>query len=313
MDANDVLDALSDEGVVSGEDLAERFGVSRNAVWKHVETLRDAGFGVESTGDGYRLDEDGVPGYGGLAVEYRLRTDGRTDYVGTEIEYHGTVESTNDLAVERARGGVEEGYVVLADEQTGGRGRRERVWESPSGGVWTSVVLRPDFAPRDASLVTLAASVAVARAAETEGVKATIKWPNDVLIDGEKLCGILVEMEADAESISHAVVGIGLNANAKPDVPDASPTSLAEHVGEVDRGVLTANLLAELEDAYETGDGVLDEWRERSSTLGREVRVETPNETVEGVAERIDGTGALVVSTDEGERVVTAGDCVHLR
>jgi BirA family biotin operon repressor/biotin-[acetyl-CoA-carboxylase] ligase len=313
MDANDVLDALADEGVVSGEDLAERFGVSRNAVWKHVETLRDAGFGVESTGDGYRLGEDGVPGYGGLAVEYRLRTDGRTDYVGTEIEYHGTVESTNDLAVERARGGVEEGYVVLADEQTGGRGRRERVWESPSGGVWTSVVLRPDFAPRDASLVTLAASVAVARAAETEGVKATIKWPNDVLIDGEKLCGILVEMEADAESISHAVVGIGLNANAKPDVPDASPTSLAEHVGEVDRGVLTANLLAELEDAYETGDGVLDEWRERSSTLGREVRVETPNETVEGVAERIDGTGALVVSTDEGERVVTAGDCVHLR
>jgi BirA family biotin operon repressor/biotin-[acetyl-CoA-carboxylase] ligase len=311
MDAKNVLNALADEGVVSGEELAERFGVSRNAVWKHVETLRDAGFIVESTSDGYRLSS--VPKYGGFAVKYRLRDRGGTKYIGNEIEYHDFVESTNDIAVERAREGVEEGYVVLADEQTGGRGRRERVWESPSGGIWTSVVLRPDFAPRDASLVTLAASVAVARGVEETGVEPTIKWPNDVLIDGEKLCGILVEMEADAERVSHAVVGIGLNANAKPDVPDASPTSLAEHVGKVDRATVTANLLAELEDAYESGDGILDEWRERSSTLGREIRVETPNETIEGVAERIDDTGALVVSTDKGERVVTAGDCVHLR
>lgn len=311
MDAKDVLDALDKDGVVSGEELAESFDVSRNAVWKHVETLRDAGFVVESTGDGYRLES--VPEYGGLAVAYLLRERGGTEYVGNEIEYHDSVVSTNDLAVERAREGVAEGYVVLADEQTGGRGRRERVWESPSGGVWTSVVLRPDFAPRDASLVTLAASVAVARAVEETGVEPTIKWPNDVLVEGKKLCGILVEMEADAESISHAVVGIGLNANAKPDVPDASPTSLAEHVGEVDRAALTANLLAELEDAYEAGDGILDEWRERSSTLGSDVRVETPNETLEGKAESIDETGALVVSTKDGERVVTAGDCVHLR
>lgn len=311
MDAKDVLDALDREGVVSGGELAERFGVSRNAVWKHVETLRDEGFVVESTGDGYILET--VPEYGGLAVTYRLRERGGTEYIGNEIEYHDTVESTNDLAVERAREGVDEGYVVLADEQAGGRGRRERVWESPSGGIWTSVVLRPDFAPRDASLVTLAASVAVARAVEDVGVNATIKWPNDVLVDDEKLCGLLVEMEADAESISHAVVGIGLNANTKPDVPDASPTSLSEQVGEVDRASLTADTLAELEDTYEAGDGILDEWRKRSSTLGREVRIETPNETFEGMAERIDETGALVVSTDEGERVVTAGDCVHLR
>jgi len=310
MDARDVLEALVEgDGVVSGGELAARFGVSRNAVWKHIETLRDAGFVVESTGEGYILDS--VPEYGGLAVAYHLRD--RTDYVGNVIEYHETVESTNDLAVERAREGVSEGYVVLADEQKGGRGRRERVWESPSGGVWTSVVLRPEFPPRDASLVTLAASVAVARAVENEGVEPTIKWPNDVLIDGKKLCGILVEMEADAESVSHAVVGIGLNANTKPDVPEASPTSLAEHVGEVDRAPLTAEILVELEDAYEAGDGILNEWRERSSTLGREVRVETPNETLEGTAERVDETGALVVSTEEGERTVTAGDCAHLR
>jgi len=309
MNARDVLEELTGGGVVSGGELADRFGVSRNAVWKHVERLRDEGFAVESTGDGYRLGD--VPEYGGLAVAYHLND--RTEYVGHEIEYHETVESTNSIAVEAARDGVDEGYVVLADEQTGGRGRRRREWSSPSGGVWTSVVLRPEFAPRDASLVTLAASVAVARAVESAGVDATIKWPNDVLVDGDKVCGILVEMEADAESIAHAVVGIGLNAKAAPDVPDASPTSLAEHVGEVDRAALTADLLAELEDSYESGGAVLDEWRERSSTIGKRVRVETPNETLEGVAERVDETGALVVSTDDGERTVTAGDCVHLR
>jgi BirA family biotin operon repressor/biotin-[acetyl-CoA-carboxylase] ligase len=309
MDARDALEALADGEVVSGEALAEEFGVSRNAVWKHVERLREEGFGVESTPDGYRLDS--APEYGGLAVAYRL--GGRTEYVGHEIEYHGTVESTNALAVERAREGVDEGYVVLADEQTGGRGRRRREWASPSGGVWTSVVLRPELAPRDASLVTLAASVAVARAVDAAGVDATIKWPNDVLVDGDKVCGILVEMEADAERVAHAVVGIGLNANAAPEVPDASPTSLAERVGEVNRAKVTADLLAELEDAYEAGGDIIDEWRERASTIGREVRVETPNETVEGVAEGVDETGALRISTDEGERVVTAGDCVHLR
>ncbi|MCX2819210.1 biotin--[acetyl-CoA-carboxylase] ligase [Haladaptatus sp. F3-133] len=309
MDARDVLDALADGDVVSGEALADEFGVSRNAVWKHVETLRDEGFGVESTPDGYRLDE--VPEYGGLAVSYRL--GGRTRYVGHGIEYHDTVESTNSVAVERAREDVNEGYVVLANEQTGGRGRRRRDWSSPSGGIWTSVVLRPELAPRDASLVTLAASVAVARAVEKTGVDATIKWPNDILVDERKLCGILVEMEADAERVAHAVVGIGLNANSVPDVPDASPTSLAEHVGEVDRASVTADVLAELEKAYETGADIVDDWRERTSTLGRRVRVETPNETVEGTAEGVDGTGALRISTDGGERVVTAGDCVHLR
>jgi BirA family biotin operon repressor/biotin-[acetyl-CoA-carboxylase] ligase len=120
-------------------------------------------------------------------------------------------------------------------------------------------------------------------------------------------------MQADAERVDHAVVGIGLNANATPDVPDASPTSISEHVGEVDRATVTADVLAELEDAYETGDGIVDEWRERASTIGREVRVETPDETVEGVAEGVDDTGALRISTEGGERVVTAGDCIHLR
>jgi len=311
MEAVDVLEALDGEGVVSGGEIADRHGVSRNAVWKHVETLREEGFGIESADDGYRLDE--LAEYGPTVVRHRLRRMG-VDYIGGEVEYHDTVDSTNQVAVERAREGVKEGYVVLAGEQTAGRGRRERKWESPEGGVYASVVLRPSFGPRDASLVTLAASVAVSRAVEDQGVGPTIKWPNDVLVDGRKVCGILVEMQADAERIEHSVVGVGINANAKPDVPDAGPVSLAEVVGEdVDRGEVTSDFLAQLENLYENTDEVLDEWRERSSTLGKRVRVETQNETVEGVAEGIDDTGALRVSTDGGDRVVSAGDCVHLR
>lgn len=311
MDAVDVLEALDGGGVVSGGEIADKHGVSRNAVWKHVETLRGEGFDVESTDDGYKLNE--LADYGPTVVRHRLRKKG-VEYIGNEIEYHESVGSTNEAAVEKARDGVSEGYVVLAGKQTAGRGRRERDWESPEGGVYTSVVLRPSFGPRDASLVTLATSVAVSRAVEAQDVEATIKWPNDVLVDGRKVCGILVEMQADAERIEHAVVGVGLNANAKPDVPDAEPVSLAEVGGEeVDRGEVTADLLSELESLYENTDEVLDEWRERSSTLGKRVRVETPNETIEGVAEGIDDTGALRVSTDGGDRVVSAGDCVHLR
>jgi len=132
-------------------------------------------------------------------------------------------------------------------------------------------------------------------------------------VDGAKVCGILIEMEADAESISHAVVGVGLNANSKPEVPETDPSSLAEAVGEVDRGEVASDILAELEALYEKREEVLDEWRERASTLGREVRIETTDEIIKGTAEGIDETGALRVSTEGGDRVVTAGDCVHLR
>lgn len=297
-----ILDALSD-GPVSGPEMAEALGVSRAAVWKHVEALREEGFGIESRSNGYVLSGGGD--FGGASVEHGLSAP-------FEVEYHDSIANTNDRARELADAG-ESNIAVLADEQTGARGRLDRTWDAPSGGIYLSLVCRPDLPPAQAPIYTLAAAVATAEALRGVGVDAEIKWPNDVLVDGDKLCGILVEMQADAESIDHAVVGIGLNANAAPDVPDASPTSLAEHVGEVDRAGLTAGLLAELEDAYESGDGVLDEWRDRTSTLGRRVRVETPNETVEGVAERVDETGALVLSTDDGDRTVTAGDCVHLR
>ena len=304
-----LLAALED-GPVGGPTLADRLGVSRAAVWKQVEALRDEGFVIESGDEGYRVV--GVPDYGAAALAFGLDAP-------YDIEYEARIASTNDRARELAEGGAAD-VVVVADEQTGGRARLDREWTAPSGGVWASLVLRPERPPAEIPMYTLAAAVAVARAAREAGVEATIKWPNDVLVAGEegerKLCGILTEMEGEADRVSWLVLGPGVNANVDRDALPPGATSLRAEVGDVDRRTFLQRALEEIHDL--TGEGadlraVLDAWREYASTLGRRVRVETPSGAVEGRAVDVRFPGSLVVETDDGERVVHAGDCDHLR
>ena len=309
-----VLEALA-EGPVGGPALADRLGVSRAAVWKQVEALREAGFEVASTKKGYELR--GVPEFGGAAVEYGLEAP-------FEVEYHDAVPSTNDRARKLAAEGRED-VVVLADAQTGGRGRLDREWASPSGGVWLSILVRPDVPPAHAPAFTLAAAVATARAAREAGADAVIKWPNDVLVAGDsgddaptgerKLAGILTEMEGEADRISWLVVGVGVNANVDPgELPSEQPaTSLRAEVGDVDRRLFTQRLLEEFHEHRGGLEGVVDAWREHAGTLGRRVRVETPTGEVVGEAVDVRFPGTLVVDTGEGREEVTAGDCEHLR
>jgi BirA family biotin operon repressor/biotin-[acetyl-CoA-carboxylase] ligase len=302
-----VLDALAD-GPVSGPDIADRLDVSRAAVWKHVEALRDAGFEIASTDAGYELAA--VPDLGGEAVECGREAP-------FEGEYHDAVPSTNDRARELAAEGRED-VVVLADEQPGGRGRLNRAWSSPSGGIWLSILCRPTVPPADAPAFTLAAAVATTRAAREAGVDAVIKWPNDVLVpDGEgdtrKLAGILTEMEGEADRVSWLIVGIGVNANV--DVADLveGATSLRAETGDVDRRAFTQRLLEEFHDLRTDLERVVPAWREHADTLGRRVRVETPGGEVVGEAIDVEFPGTLVVETDEGPVRVTTGDCEHLR
>jgi len=315
-----VLDALAD-GPVSGPELAERIGVSRAAVWKHVEALREAGFQIASDDDGYALES--VPEFGGPAIEYGLDAP-------FEIEYHDSIGSTNVRARELATDGASD-VVVLADRQTGGRGRLDREWVSPSGGVWLSLCCRPAVPTTYAPAFTLAAAVAVTRAAREAGVDARIKWPNDVVvpaaesdesgrsdeIDGgeRKLAGILTEMEGEADRVSWVVVGIGVNANVDPaDLPgEANATSLRAAVGDVDRRAFTQRLLEEFSALRGDLDAVIPAWREYATTLGRRVRVDTPGGEVVGDAVDIEFPGALVVDTGTERVTVTAGDCEHLR
>jgi BirA family biotin operon repressor/biotin-[acetyl-CoA-carboxylase] ligase len=303
-----LLDALS-AGPVTGPELADRLGVSRAAVWKQVESLREEGFVVESGPEGYVVSD--VPAYGAAAVEFGLDAPYR-------VEYHDAVASTNDRGRELAAAG-ESDVVVLADEQTGSRGRLDRPWTAPSGGVWASLVLRPDVPPSRAPVFTLAAAVAATRAAREAGVDAAIKWPNDVLVGddgvrgGRKLAGVLTEMEGEADRVSWLVVGIGVNANV--DAADLPPeaTSIEAEVGPVDRRAFVQRLLEEFASLAADTDDVLPAWREYAATLGRRVRVETPDGVVEGEAVDVRPPGALVVRTDEGDVTVHAGDCDHLR
>lgn len=306
-----LLDALAD-GPVAGPELADRLGVSRAAVWKQVESLREAGWGIESTDDGYRVA--GVPEFGGAAIEFGLDAP-------FEVEFHDSIGSTNERARELADEGRED-VAVVADEQTAGRGRLDRGWTGPAGGIYSSLLLRPDVPPAHAPVYTLAAAVAVTRAAREAGVDASIKWPNDVLVvdedeerGGKKLCGILTEMEGEADRVAWLVVGIGINANVSADaLPDGATSLQAERGESVDRRTFTQRLLETFDDLRSDPDSILDAWREHAATLGQRVRVETPGGEVVGEAVDVEFPGALIVETDEGERErVTAGDCEHLR
>jgi BirA family biotin operon repressor/biotin-[acetyl-CoA-carboxylase] ligase len=310
---NETRAALLDElanGTVSGPRLADRLGVSRAAVWKQVEALREEGFEIESTDAGYVARR--VPEFGAAAVEYGLD-------VPYSVEYHDSIGSTNDRGRELATDGARD-VVVLADEQTGGRGRLRRAWTAPSGGVWLSIVFAPDCPPAHAPVYTLAAAVATARAARDAGVDASIKWPNDLIVvddaaerGGRKLAGILTEMEGEADRVSWILVGIGVNANVDADALPDGATSIRAEADDVERRLFVQHLLEEFHDLRGDPESILDAWRAYADTLGRRVRVETGSETVEGEAIDVAFPGALVVRTDEGDRTVHAGDCEHLR
>ena len=304
-----ILTAIAD-GPVSGPELASTLDVSRAAVWNHVEGLRESGFTITSGDDGYTLT--GVPDFGGAAVEYDLDAP-------FEVEYHDAIPSTNARARELAAEGATD-VAVLADEQTGGRGRLDRAWVSPSGGIWLSVLFRPDVPMAGTPVFTLAAAVAVTRAAREAGIEAVIKWPNDVLveIDGteRKLVGILTEMEGEADRVSWVVVGIGINANVDPDAlpADAEPTSLSAVRGDpVDRRRFTQRVLETFDTVGSDPDAVLEAWREYATTLGRAVRIDTPDGELVGDAVDIEYPGSLVVDTGDERVTVAAGDCEHLR
>jgi len=241
-----------------------------------------------------------------------------TRVVGRDLRWHDTLPSTNELAMRLAETHVPEGTVVVAEEQTAGRGRRGRAWISPRGGIWCSAILRPRLPLEQVPLVGLAASVAAARAIRSGArLAARVKWPNDVLVDGRKVAGVLTEAGPDAGWI---VVGIGINANVE--ASELAPGSrqragsLAELAGApVDRGEVMRVLLRELDGAYTrlqepAGPArVLRSWRETADTLGRAVLVEGQGRVLRGIAEDVDDLGALLVRTPGGvlERVV-AGD-----
>ena len=240
-----------------------------------------------------------------------------TLFVGRTALYHRRVTSTMDIARDEAQGGAAEGTVVIAEEQTAARGRLKRAWASPQGNIALSVILRPSIG--NLHLLTMVASLAVVRAVErVAGLQPDIKWPNDVLIGGKKVSGILIESSLSGAAVDYAILGIGLNVNldvtAFPEIAETA-TSLRHELGKaVSRVELLQALLAELEFFYMTstaGDAVFDQWRRRLVTLGQKVRAAsaTGDSAVEGIAEAVARDGSLVLLLPDGSRIrVLAGD-----
>jgi BirA family biotin operon repressor/biotin-[acetyl-CoA-carboxylase] ligase len=312
-----VLGFLAEAGdeFVSGEAISDKLGLTRAAVWKHVEALRGQGYRIDAVpARGYRLA--GVPD---RLTPLELRPLLNTHDLGQVLHWREEVSSTNDLAKELADQGAEHGEVVVAEAQTAGRGRRGRVWASPARrNLYFSVVLRPDLPPARAPELTLVGSVALCDALRQAGVDAGIKWPNDLLASGRKIGGILTELAADPDRVQWVVLGAGLNVNARredfpPEVRDDATSVLLERGQAAPRALFAAACFTALEgwlDRHdEEGFGVVREaWRARSVTLGREVSVKVDGGEIAGVAEDLDEAGALLVRTKAGLERIVSGD-----
>ena len=302
---------------ISGEQISQSLEVSRTAIWKHIKSLKEEGYSIESSPrSGYCL-----VGQPDLLLPEELKRELSTGWLGQEIHYYRTIDSTNSLAKKLAAGGAVEGTTIIAEEQTAGKGRLGRQWTSPFGlGLWLSVILRPQITPLEAPKITMLVSVALQEAIlEATGLLAKIKWPNDIFLEDRKIAGILLEMSGEMDSINHLIVGIGINVNlAQEDFPQElkdKATSLKIELGKkVCRVSLTKLLLVKLEyyyNLFKQGEGslLMEKWRSASCTLGKEVRVTTPNEVLEGQAVDFGEDGSLLVQLSNGSlREIMAGD-----
>jgi BirA family biotin operon repressor/biotin-[acetyl-CoA-carboxylase] ligase len=302
------------ETALSGEELAAELGVSRAAVFKHVEALRARGYTIDAgRAQGYRLEA--VPDRLD-AAELGARLRGRW----RRVEWRADVDSTQRVARDLARDGAEEGTVVVAEAQSAGRGRLGRTWHSPPGvNLYCSILLRPAVAPATVPQVALVAGLAVARAIEAVGLAAELKWPNDVLVGGRKTAGVLTEMEAELDRVRVVVVGIGVNVNlAAADLPEylrATATSLATAAGRpIDRVGFAADVVAALEADYARflagGFAALRaDWERRAALSGRRVTVRDAGGETTGDDAGVDDDGALrLVDASGGIHRIVAGE-----
>lgn len=301
---------------VSGAELAARLGASKVAIWKHIQALKEEGYNIESKPRmGYRLVA--APD---LLLPYEVEDGLRTDFIGREIHHYRKVSSTQEAAKGLAAEGAKEGTMVIAETQARGKGRRRREWRSPAGGVYISIILRPQINPARAPLLTLLAGVAVAKVLRRlYNLKAELKWPNDVMVDDKKICGILTEMTAETEAVNYCIVGIGINANVElarfPQEFRASTTSLKKKLGvHVSRAELARELLEEVEQLYtvfkERGPApILEGWKALTNTLGARVQITGQTEVTKGRAVDVDQDGALIIMLADGSlRRIISGD-----
>lgn len=311
-----ILKLLREQGeYLSGQEICGKLAVSRTAVWKAVGQLKEEGYVIEAVQNkGYYLA--GTPD---LVTKEEVGSRLETQWAGHPTVFLPETDSTNNEAKRLAEAGASHGTLVVAEFQEAGKGRRGRSWVSQSGtGIWMTILLRPQFPPSQASMLTLLAAMAVADGIEeVTGLRAAIKWPNDIVFRGKKICGILTEMSAEPDYINHVVVGIGINANIRefPEELGEKATSLFLEQGKsVNRAAVIAAVWKAFERHYDqflkTADlSVLrDKYEERLINKGEEVCVLDPKGNWKGVAHGIDERGRLLVEVEKQVRAVDSGE-----
>lgn len=306
----------SADGYISGQELCNRFGVSRTAVWKAINQLKEAGYEIEAQQNkGYRLKA--APD---LMTEAEIKSLMHTDWVAKEVLYFDTIDSTNTKAQELAEKGYPSGTLVVADKQESGKGRRGRSWVSPSGtGIFMTLMIKPDINPNNASMLTLVAALAVAKAiTSVTGEEAMIKWPNDIVVNGKKVCGILTEMNAQFDYINHIVVGIGINVHNEsfPEEISQMASSLMIEAGgkRFHRAQIIAETMSYFEQYYDTFlktqdlSALVREYDKLLVNRNKSVRVLDPKEPFDGKAMGITPKGELIVDTWESRKLVSSGE-----
>ncbi len=303
---------------VSGQELCEHFGVSRTAIWKAIGQLKKEGYRIEAVQNrGYRISREETDLYGQNEINSRLRTE----WVARPIVFYETTGSTNAQAKMEAENGVGAGTLIVADMQTAGRGRRGRAWSSPKGtNIYYTLILKPDFAPEKASALTLVMALAVAgginrifqeqKKTGAGSVPALgIKWPNDIVVNGKKVCGILTEMSAERDYIQYVVIGVGINVRQQEFAPELAEkaASLEGESGEkISRSALIAYIMEEFEKDYaifcgtENLAGLKEKYEDLLINRNREVCVLDPKGEYRGIARGIADTGELLVELADG-------------
>ena len=314
-----ILSALrKNPNSVSGAELAEQLHISRAAVWSRIEELRKLGYDIEAGPHfGYRLiAEPDV-----LLADDLLARLNKTKIIGRDIQVFEQTTSTNDVVEKLARDGVREGVVVFAESQTKGRGRLGRKWISPARkGLWFSILLRPNLRPQETTQLTVASATALRRAIVSEtNLQPEIKWPNDILIGGKKVAGILTEMSAELDRIRHVIPGIGIDVNQDasefpPDLRKTATSLKIESGQSLSRAALAAAILHELDEDYSRicagkFSAIADEWVEHCGTIGKDVTVQIGDRKIRGRAEALDDDGALILRSEHGRpQRITGGD-----
>lgn len=305
---------------VSGQKLADELQISRTMIWKHLRSIEQDGYIIEAIKKkGYILQS--IPD---LVTPEQILPKLNTKQLGRNIDYYTSCTSTQIIAADKARQGASHGTVIISEEQTAGKGRLERSWDSTANkGIWMSVIIRPTISPEFAAQFTLVSAVAITQAIqEVTNLTPQIKWPNDILINGKKVTGILTELQAEMDIVHSIIIGIGVNVNQELSAFDESIQNIAtslkmENGEEVDRSLLVAKILYYLEkygDLYvEKGfEPIKILWESHNCTIGKRIRATMLRETIEGVALGITKDGILELRLDSGEiRGIYSAD-IHL-